>query len=130
MSKYGYVSKFSKDEALEDIDRRLNDLEFKASKNGKKPEISRAEKMLLMHHLGLLDKLRELNISNKKIAKLIFFLINASQDNIEGDLSAIQNPNNYLKTKSNFKFLVKALNDAGLEKHEKEAQKILDEIED
>lgn len=132
IKKYRYHTGRLKDshlnEFLYDIDQRLNELEFKSSKNGKKPEVSRAEKMLLMHHLGLLDKLRELNISNVKIAKLIQLLINASPDNIEGDLSDLNNPKSALKNEKNYSFLVKAFKDIGLNEKQKNAEAILDKI--
>src|SRR5690348_14957432 len=101
-SKYksGGFGNYSKDKLTEnfaDIDERLSDIEHKVNPTAKKILSTRSQQMLLLHHLGFLDKLNEFNISNKKKAKLLSILLNASPDNIEGDLSIIYNPKSKIK---------------------------------
>jgi hypothetical protein len=76
-----------------------------------------------------LDKLNEFNISNKKKAKLLSILLNASPDNIEGDLSILYNPKSKIRTSSNYKVLTGAFKQAGIKKLEDESRSILEELE-
>lgn len=110
------------------INQRFNDLEYKASKNGKKPDVSRGEKMLLLHHLGVLDRLEAKSKSKTKLAKVLSLLLNASPDNIEKDLSDRKNPQSYLKTKRNYEFLAQTFGEAGLKEEKEKVDKILEDI--
>ena len=49
-----------------DIDERLRELEERVFKTARKTDTTRSQQMLLMRDLGLLDKLNEFKISNKK----------------------------------------------------------------
>ena len=55
-------------------------------------------------------------------------LLNASADNIEGDLSGMNSKNSSLKTEKNYEFLIKTFQNAGLKDLENEANKELDNI--
>jgi hypothetical protein len=115
--------------ALKDIDQRLNDLEFYFSNNGKKPNVSRAEKMLLLNELGVTQHLLK-NFSAKKLSKILSLLLDADASNIESDLGECFNPNSYLKTKSNYKFLVRLFKELKLHKYEERFQNEVEKLED
>ena len=114
---------------LEDIDARLNDLEHKASKVGKKPDISRAEKMALLYELGVLDFLLQQGVSQNKIAKLLSLIANASISNIEKDLSTRHNIDASFKNKEAYSFLVKTFGEHGLDKYQSKAKATFEKIE-
>ena len=110
------------------LTQRVSDLEDKVFKTGKKILTTKSQQMLLLHHLGILEKMNELNLSNKKKAVLLGALTNSDIDNIEKDLGKILLPDSPLKLPANYKFLVNILNKVGLKQHAKEADLILDEI--
>jgi hypothetical protein len=109
------------------IEKRLNDLEHKSFGNTK--VVTRAQKMLLLQHLGLLSTINELPTSKNKKAKLLSILLDADADNIEGDLSQIDRKNSKLLIKKNFEFLVSTFEEAGLKDLAENADRKLDEIE-
>lgn len=84
---------------------------------------------MLLHHLGLLDKINELGLSNVKQARLLSVLLNASQENIRHDLSIVNEKESELMHEINYKFLVELFNELKLSKHELDAQKILTKIQ-
>ena len=88
------------------LSERIKELEDKVFKN-KKKEATRAQKMLLLLHLGILDKIDDLNLLKKHKSKLIATLISSSDTNIEGDLSNIKRSDSELKTVQNYQFLIK-----------------------
>jgi hypothetical protein len=95
------------------IEDRLKKLEEKVFKLGK-PPTTRSQQILLMHHLGLLDIILKLKISNKKKSILLSTILNSSQDNIEGDLSNIFKKKSPLRTPLNYAFLHKTFTEVGL----------------
>jgi hypothetical protein len=116
------------DSALTDIDQRLTELETRVFRTERKTLTTRAQQMLLLHHLGVLDQLNEFKISNKKKAKLLSVLLNASEANIEDDLSSINKKASYLKTSNNYGVITKAFKDAGLKDLYEQSDKILDQL--
>lgn len=84
--------------------------------------------MLLMRDLGLLDKLNEFKISNKKKAKLLSILLNASPDNIEGDLSSIHRKDYKHINVLNYEFLLKTYNTVGLKELAESTDITLDKL--
>jgi hypothetical protein len=114
---------------LNDIDDRLSELEFKASKTGKKPDISRAEKNALLYELGVMDFLLSKGISQKKIAALLSLILNSSQSNIEKDLSSRSNLDAPFKTKEVYKFVTRTFNELQIEELEKQSQTTLDKLD-
>lgn len=115
---------------LRDIDERLNDLEYKASTNGKKPDVSRADKMALLYELGLLEKLLRLGIPQKKIAQISAVILNASAANIEKDLSTRDNLDAPFKTAKAYQFVIKTFRDLDLEENARKAEVILEKVEE
>ena len=108
-----------KDAQIED---RLKKLEEKVFKLGKSPT-TRSQQMLLLKHLGLLDIILKLDISNKKKSILLSSILNSSQDNIEGDLSIINSKTSKLRTTENYAFLIKAFDETGLKELSLEMEK-------
>jgi len=123
------ISRSGVNEALIDIDKRLNDIEHKINPTAKKILSNRSQQMLLLHHLGLLEKLNEFDISGKKKAKLLSILLNASSDNIEGDLHTILNPKSKLNTIANYKVINTAFKQAGIKQLADKTGDILKELE-
>ena len=112
------------------INAKLNALEKKAFKTARKSETTRAQQMLLLQHMGFFKSDYFKNISStKKKAKLLSVLLNASADNIEGDLSSMNNKNSPLKTVANYELLVKTFEESGLYDLAKEADKELTNIQ-
>jgi hypothetical protein len=123
-----HVNGRSLQDAINDIDQRLELLENRLFKTERKSSTTRSQQMLLLLHLGVLDKLNEFNISNKKKAKLLSVLLNASQDNIEGDLSAIYKKDSYLRSSINYEVVSKTFKDAGIKELAEDTDKILDQL--
>lgn len=111
-----------------DISERLSDLEHKVNPTAKKILSNRSQQMLILHHLGVLDRLNEFNISGKKKAKLLSILLNASPDNIEGDLSIIHNSTSKIYTSDNYKIVNAAFKQAGIKKLIEETETILEKL--
>lgn len=127
-SMSGRINEFMLNESLSDIDDRLRELENRVLKTERKIITTRAQQMLILKHLGFLDALNSFNISSIKKAKLLSILLNASQDNIKDDLSAINKKVSYLKSTANYKVVNKAFKDSGIKNLEEESDKILDEL--
>ncbi|MGN6296745.1 MAG: hypothetical protein ACTHM7_08195 [Ginsengibacter sp.] len=125
----GNFTKTDFTEIFADIDERLKDIEHKVNANSKKIISTRAQQMLLLHHLGFLEKLNDFDLSNKKKAKLLSVLLNASPSNIEGDLSDILNPKSKLKKSDNYQVLIETFKRSGIKELEEECQAILEAIE-
>lgn len=100
---------------LRDIETRLNEIEFTLALPLKKPDLSLAKKMILMHHLGIISHLREMGLSNVKMSAILSPLINKSEPNIRADLSDMTNPKSMLLTKDNYTFLAEITRQAGLD---------------
>lgn len=124
----GRINDFLLSENLSDIDDRLKELESRVLKTERKTITHRAQQMLILHHLGVLEKLNDLDISGIKKSKLLSALLNASQENIKDDLSAINKKESYLKNTANYKVVNKIFKDAGLKKLVDETDKILDNL--
>jgi hypothetical protein len=111
-----------------DIDERLRELEERVFKTARKTDTTRSQQMLLMRDLGLLDKLNEFKLSNHKKAKLLSILLNASPDNIEGDLSSIHRKDYKHINVLNYEFLLKTYNTVGLKELSESTDITLDEL--
>jgi len=111
------------------ITNRLAQLEKNTAKKAIKVLSTRAQQMLLLQQMGFFESAKFKSItSNKKKAKLLSYILNASADNIEGDLTAMNLKNSYLKTVKNYELLIKTFQEAGLKDMEKAANKELDNI--
>jgi len=111
------------------IEKRFIDLEDKIYKSKRNIVTSRAQQMLLLKHLGLIKPIVALSINVDKKAKLLSQLLNASAENIEGDLSQILNEMSpELATRRNYEFLVATFKDLGMEDQLKETEAILEKI--
>jgi hypothetical protein len=109
------------------LTERVKELEDKVFKN-KKKEATRAQKMLLLLHLGILDKIDDLNLLKKHKSKLIATLISSSDANIEGDLSNIKRSDSELKTVQNYQFLAKLFKELKLKSQEEEAEAVIQKL--
>ena len=111
------------------IEKRLNDIEDKVFKTARKSETTRAQQMLLLKHLGMLDRIIDLPIKGFQKARLLSILLNASAENIEGDLSHIQNDNAPdLVTSRNYNFLLATFKEVDLSDKATEMDNILSKI--
>jgi hypothetical protein len=113
-----------------EFDERLNEIEYKGAKGGKKSDISRAEKSAILYELGIMDHLLSLGISQGKIAELLSLIFNSSKGNIEKDLSQRSSLKAPFKKKETYKFLIKKFNELGLEDLEKKSQDTLNRLEE
>ncbi len=111
------------------IEKRFIEIEEKVFKKNRISLTTKAQQMLLLKHLGILKIIDGLNIKVKQKAMLLSSLLNASADNIEGDLSQIRYDNSpLLTTKTNYEFLENTFRNVGLSDKADEMLKILDEI--
>lgn len=127
------IGKFTNSKLLDhfaDVHERLTDIEHKINPTSKKISSNRSQQMLILHHLGVLDILSEFKISNKKKAKLLSILLNASPDNIENDLSSIHNPNSKLKTVTNYTLINDAFSKADIKIISDSTAKILKNLQE
>ncbi len=84
---------------------------------------------MLLKHLGLLDNVLTLGISQEKQAFLLSLIIDSSQDNIKKDLQGInyaRNPG--INNKQNLQFLAEIFTKAGLPNHVKNVEKSLNSL--
>ena len=107
---------------------RIDHLEQKVYKN-KKPKTSLYQQILILHHLGMLDKIYELETSNVKKAELLSTLLNTDPSNTKKALEELAKKQNQLKNGYNYQRLVDVFESAGLQKLTIAANKILKEIE-
>ncbi len=110
---------------------RLELLEQKVFKNKKTYPATAAQKMLILYHLGLLDKIlsTQNEISHAKQAKLLSLVISASDENIRHYLSFINLPESEIKTESNYEYLVQTFEEQGLNKIAQDCEEILKSIQ-
>jgi hypothetical protein len=111
-----------------DIDKRLADLEERVFANDKKVQTDLSQQMLLLHHLGIIDKFRELDISSRKVIKLLSLILNASEDNVKKTMTALELPKSKLKVKKNYKFLVETFSTLKMQSQVETTEKVLNEI--
>lgn len=91
-------------------------------------ETTRAQQMLILKHLGIIDIILEPKNEKQQKAKLLSVLLNRSATNIEDDLSYILSNDPNLRSKRDYLFLINVFKDAGLPELEKECQDIFDKI--
>lgn len=115
----------STDWAIVELRERIERLEERIFKTARKKDTPARLQLLLFHHLGLLDRINELNLSGVKKAKLLSILLNASDQNIKKDLSQINKKNSELKNSHNYSFLLKTFEDLGMKKQAEDVDKIL-----
>ena len=113
---------------LFDIDDRLLDLEYKASSTTKDKVSTRAQQVLMLHQLGVIERLRELKIPDTKISQFLALLLNSSYDNIKKDLSGLYDPKSKLKIENNYEKVKEAFNELGNKDFINEVDKIKEKI--
>lgn len=128
-SMSGKISSTLLESFFYELNERIEELENKVYGSQVKNKTTKAQKLLILHHLGMLDNLSELKMSNVKKAKLLSYIFETHADDIRKDLSAIHNPKSSLKTPFNYEVLAKVFKEAGLEKLEVEAEEILRKLE-
>lgn len=114
---------------MREMSDRLEKLENTVNKTKRKDNTSRGQQILILYHLGLLDKINELNLSNVKKAKLLATLLNSSEQNIRQDLTEVYKQDSELKHSTNYTFLNQLFSELGLNELEKKTDKILVEIQ-
>jgi len=105
------------------LEKRVLELETKASKTARKTLTTRSQQILILKYLGFFSAKVDLNISNKKKSKLLSVLLNASSDNIEGDLSDLNKKISSLKSSTNYDVLIQTFTEAGLKDIVREIEK-------
>lgn len=108
--------------------QRIEVIEEKVFKKTKRIASTKAQRVLLLKELGLLEKVDELNLSQNHKALLLSVLLDADPENVEKDLAQIHKKDSRLQTEQNFQFLVTLFEKVGLGKHEKQAEKMLVKI--
>lgn len=111
------------------LTERIKTLEEKVFKTSRKSDTTRAQQMLILKHLGILDLIESKKLTKKAKAKLLSTLLNASAENIEDDLTYINTPQSPIATKKNYEFVISTFSEAGLKSEKQQAEKILEQIE-
>jgi hypothetical protein len=124
---FGGVTQRLLKEALEDIDERLNNIEKKVFKTSRVPT-TLAQQILILHKLGLLDKIKKMDMSNNQKAKLLSILLNGDIDNTEHYLSHSEDNDAVVHTATNYKFLTKLFKEVELSDLEKKADNELTKL--
>lgn len=90
---------------IEDLTQRLEVVENRVFKNKKAPT-SLSQQMLMLQHLGMIDKIYELDIPNTKKAELLSILLNSDYSNTKKALEALaKKEDTHVHLPSNFKYL-------------------------
>src|SRR4051794_4827228 len=92
---------------------RVENLEQKVFKN-KKPPITLSQQILLLHYLGMLDALRQLDTSNANKAKLLARILKTDESNTKKALEAVAKKESHLKISDNYTLLRDTFEDFGL----------------
>jgi|GEM_PF-5038149 len=93
---------------------RLEIIERRVFKSERKNRATRVQQILLLHHLGMLKPLLELDINQEMKAKILSIIVDASMDNIYNDLGQLKKERPDINTKNNIDFIYKVFEDAGL----------------
>lgn len=113
--------------AWQDLVSRVTQLEEKVF-GKKKPPITLNQQVLVLEHLGMLDKIRQLNISNIKKAQLLAIILKSDTSNTKKALEATPKKEGGLKTYYNYSFLSKLFEDFELPEIDK-INRILNKLE-
>lgn len=112
-----------------EVDTKLKELEELIKTEQEKEKVTKAQKMLLLEFLGVLDIINSLDIQQGDKMKLLGYIINAHEKNIEKDFNGrgfhLDSP---LSKLVNYNFLVKIFNDLGMKEQEDQAQRLLNQI--
>ena len=113
---------------LEQVNDRVKALEDKVFKKPAKEETTRAQQMLLVKELGLLDKLSEKGLNQTQTAQMLSIILNRSFDNIKDDLTNLFGENYGINTVPNYQFAVKAFEAAKLQSLKHTSETKLEEL--
>ena len=108
------------------LQERVKVLEEKSEKG--KRTITRAQQMLLLKHTGLIKIILDLKTTKKGKAILLGIIVKAGPDNIEDDLTYINDDLSPITTQENYDFIIETFEKAGLENLASDADKILNKI--
>jgi hypothetical protein len=111
------------------FEERLKAVEEKLFRNKKRKNTTRGQQMLLSIELGVIEKLKEFNLTKEEMASFLSKYLNADYDNIYDDLVHMDEPINGLTIKANYKFLINTYVAPGMKNLREKAQIKLDEIE-
>jgi hypothetical protein len=111
-----------------ELTERVKELEDAVFKKKKKTQTTRAQQMLLLKHLGLLEVIERFEITKKAKAELLGIILNASAENVEHDLTEINSNKSPLRTSKNYDFLIRNFSKVGLKEKEIEAENVFIEI--
>jgi hypothetical protein len=108
---------------------RVKNLEEKVFKN-KKPPITLNQQIIALETLGMLQKIRELNISAIKKADLLAAILKTDKSNTKKAMEALARRGEKLvKTPLNYEYLAKLFEDVGLLEKCKEMENYKRKIE-
>ena len=99
---------------LQKIRQRLDVLEEAVFKKPKRKRATKAQRILMMKHLGLLEIIEDLNLQQNHKAILISIFLDVDPENVEKDLSQVHKKVSNLKTESNLQFLRELYQDLAL----------------
>jgi hypothetical protein len=114
--------------SLFSLNERITELEHVVLKGKKRTDTTRAQQMLLLHHIGVLQPILDLGLTQTKTVNLLSVLLNSSPDNLKKDLATLNQKDSEIKNASNYRMLVKTFQDLGMKKLERECQIELDRI--
>ncbi|MDB5275440.1 MAG: hypothetical protein JWR61_395 [Ferruginibacter sp.] len=110
------------------LSERIKNLEDLVVKKNKKAEATRAQKMLLLKHTGILEIIIGFKIQKQYKAKFLSVLLNCDETNLENDLSFIMNDNPKLRNKKDYEFLIKTFDELGMADKKKEVEEFSKKI--
>jgi hypothetical protein len=110
-----------------DLQERVNRLEVKLFK--KKPPTTLNQQVLLLHHLGMLDKLHQLPIAAEKKKKLLSIILNGDFSNTKKAFEALSKEESNLRIPFNYEFLKETFETLDLMDEASKMNTILQEIQ-
>ena len=122
-----FTKKLTGEEWL-DITQRLEKLEAKVFGKKKAP-IALNQQILVLKHLGMLDKISELPTSNEKKYKFLAFLLKADESNTKKGMNALAKNDIDIVNIPNYRFLSKLFNEFDLDDYSLSANNKVRELE-
>jgi hypothetical protein len=115
--------------ALIELKERVKRLEDKTFKK-KKPPTTLSQQILLLYHLGMLDKIYELPVSNVKKAELLAIILNGDASNTKKAIESIpKKEKSDLTIPFNYEFLKETFHDLELYELSQKMNSILEKMQ-
>lgn len=111
------------------LNQRIERLEEKAF-GKKKPPITLYQQILILEHLGMLDAIRQLDVSNVKKSQLLSLLLKGDASNTKKAMEALAKKNDpSIINEFNYEYLFNLFEEYDLNDKKMEANKVLRDLE-